>query len=164
MSEVARNPVIPGFSPDPSVCRVGDDYYLVTSTFEYFPAIALYRSGNLTDWTLVGSVLNREGQLDLSGVPDSGGIYAPTIRHHDGVWYVVCTLVGSPSGGSFIVSTEDRKARGANRSGSKRRTASTRRCSSTATGSGGPRQTVPLGLKANVAPVRSGSASWTSRP
>ena len=62
-----RNPVIPGFHPDPSVCRVGDDYFLVTSSFTYFPGVPIFRSPNLVDWTQIGNVLDRPSQLDLSG-------------------------------------------------------------------------------------------------
>ena len=70
-----RNPVIPGFHPDPSVCRVGDDYYLVTSSFTWFPGVPIFRSPNLVDWTQLGNVLDRPSQLDLAGVragPRSG--------------------------------------------------------------------------------------------
>jgi hypothetical protein len=60
-----QNPVISGFHPDPSVCRVGDDYFLVTSTFTYFPGVPIFRSTNLVDWTQIGNVLDRRAQLDL---------------------------------------------------------------------------------------------------
>ena len=86
------NPVIPGFHPDPSVCRVGEDYYLITSTFEYFPGMPLYHSRDLVHWRCLGHVLDRPEQLNLDGVHPSQGIYAPTIRHHDGVFYVVVTV------------------------------------------------------------------------
>jgi Glycosyl hydrolases family 43 len=81
-SEADRNPVIPGFHPDPSVCRFGDEYLLVTSTFTYFPGVAIFRSPNLVDWIQVGNVLDRESQLDLEGTWwwSSMGIHAPTIR------------------------------------------------------------------------------------
>ncbi len=64
------NPVIPGFHPDPSVCRVGDEYFVVTSTFTWFPGVPIFRSRNLVDWELVGHVLDRPSQLDLT---DTGG-------------------------------------------------------------------------------------------
>jgi alpha-N-arabinofuranosidase len=103
-----RNPVLPGSHPDPSICRVGDDYYVVTSTFEYFPGLPVHHSKDLVHWRLVGHVLDRPSQLDLDGVRASGGLYAPTIRHHDGVFYVVCTLVdGTGASGNFVVTATD---------------------------------------------------------
>jgi xylan 1,4-beta-xylosidase len=98
------NPVLSGMFPDPSVCRVGEYFYLVNSTFEYFPGLPLHRSRNLVDWEPIGSVLDRPEQLDLSNASDSGGLFAPAIRHHEGTFYVVCTLMGK---GSFVVSTTD---------------------------------------------------------
>ncbi len=89
------NPIIPGFNPDPSICRVGEDYYLVTSTFEYFPGVPIYHSKDLVTWQLIGHVLNRPEQLDLIGVQSTAGIYAPTIRHHNGVFYMVTTMVAN---------------------------------------------------------------------
>ncbi len=105
-----RNPVLPGCHPDPSICRVGDDYYLVTSTFEYFPGLPVFHSTDLASWERIGHVVTREGQLDYSGIASSGGLYAPTIRHHDGLFYVVCTLVdpGDASrGGNFLMTASD---------------------------------------------------------
>src|SRR5690606_40722916 len=81
-----RNPVLPGFYPDPSVCRVGEDYYLVTSSFEYFPGVPLFHSRDLVHWTQIGHCLTRPSQLPLAGAAASGGIFAPTIRHHAGVF------------------------------------------------------------------------------
>ncbi|MEU1460788.1 glycoside hydrolase family 43 protein [Streptomyces sp. NPDC005727] len=99
------NPVIPGFHPDPSVCRVGDDFYLVCSSFEYFPGIPLFHSRDLVHWRQVGNVLDRPGQLALpDDVPASGGVYAPTIRHHNGLFHVITTAVGA--GGTFLVTAE----------------------------------------------------------
>lgn len=100
-----RNPVIPGFHPDPSVCRIGEDFFLVTSSFEYFPGIPLFHSRDLITWRHIGYCLDRVGQLDLSAAPSSGGIYAPTIRHHQGITYVAATNV--TGGGHFIVHTDD---------------------------------------------------------
>ncbi|GAA3678124.1 glycoside hydrolase family 43 protein [Lentzea roselyniae] len=103
-----RNPVLPGSHPDPSVCRAGPDYYLVTSTFEYFPGLPIYHSRDLVHWRPAGHVLDRPSQLPLQGVRASGGLYAPTIRHHDGVFYVVCTLVGGTrESGNFVVTATD---------------------------------------------------------
>ncbi|MBO5278710.1 MAG: family 43 glycosylhydrolase [Lachnospiraceae bacterium] len=71
---IYRNPVIRGFNPDPSICRVGDAYYLVTSSFEYFPGIPLYHSTDLVNWTQIGNCINREEQLPMHTAKESGGI------------------------------------------------------------------------------------------
>lgn len=99
------NPVIPGFNPDPSVCRVGDDYYIVNSTFQYFPGVPVYHSKDLIHWQQIGNCLTRESQLRLRSANSSGGIYAPTIRYHDGKFYMVTTNVSN--GGNFYVTAED---------------------------------------------------------
>ncbi|MFE0676261.1 glycoside hydrolase family 43 protein [Streptomyces sp. NPDC058867] len=99
------NPVLPGFHPDPSVCRVGEDYYLVCSSFEYFPAVPVFHSRDLVHWRQIGNVLDRAGQFEVPrGLNVSDGIYAPTIRHHDGRFYVITTNVGA--GGNFVVTAE----------------------------------------------------------
>ena len=85
------NPVIPGFNPDPSTVRVGEDYYLVTSTFEWFPGIPVYHSRDLVNWRCIGHVLTRPSQIDLENAPTSQGIWAATIRFHQGVFYVIST-------------------------------------------------------------------------
>jgi xylan 1,4-beta-xylosidase len=103
-----RNPILPGFHPDPSICRVGEDYYLVNSTFEYFPGLPVYHSRDLVHWRCLGHVLDRLSQLSLDGVYASGGLYAPTIRHNRGTFYVINTLVGGTSkSGNFIVTAKD---------------------------------------------------------
>jgi xylan 1,4-beta-xylosidase len=99
------NPIIPGFYPDPSVCRVGEDYYLVNSSFEYFPGIPVFHSRNLADWRQIGHCLTSRSQLDVTGRKSSGGISAPTIRHHNGLFYVVATDVGGR--GNFMVTAAD---------------------------------------------------------
>ena len=99
-----QNPILPGFHPDPSVCRVGDDYYLVNSTFEYFPGLPVYHSRDLVHWAPIGHVLDRPGQLNL-GAASSAGLYAPSIRYHDGTFYVVCT--NTTRGGNFVVTATD---------------------------------------------------------
>ena len=99
------NPVIPGFNPDPSVCRVGEDYYLVTSTFQYFPGVPVYHSKDLIHWEQIGNCLTRESQLNLKDADCSGGIYAPTIRYNDGTFYMVTTNVSGK--GNFFVTTKD---------------------------------------------------------
>ena len=88
-----HNPVIRGFNPDPSICKVGPDYYLVTSTFEFFPGVPIYHSRDLINWELIGHCLTRASQLHLEGCRASGGIYAPTLRYHDGLFYMTTTNV-----------------------------------------------------------------------
>src|ERR1700747_2403818 len=92
MAKTYRNPILPGFYPDPSICRVGDDYYLVTSTFEYFPGVPVFHSRDLVHWRQIGHVLSRPSQLNLDNVPQSYGIFAPTLRYHDGTFYMITTL------------------------------------------------------------------------
>ncbi|KAI8584249.1 hypothetical protein K450DRAFT_195338 [Umbelopsis ramanniana AG] len=99
-----KNPILPGFHPDPSICRVGEDYYLVNSTFEFWPGIPIYHSKNLVDWKLIGHVLTRSSQLSLSGVASSGGVWAPTIRHHEGKFYVIVNALCYYQPGSWKTS------------------------------------------------------------
>lgn len=108
MSPTLRNPILPGFYPDPSICRVGDDYYLVNSTFEYFPGVPVFHSRDLVNWRQIGHCLTRVSQLNLAGVAPSDGIYAPTIRHHDGTFYMVTTVrEAAPGFRNFYVHTKD---------------------------------------------------------
>ena len=100
-----RNPVIPGFHPDPSICRAGEDYYLVTSSFEYFPGVPLFHSRDLVNWRQIGHCLTRPSQLPLANAWPSQGIYAPTIRYHQGRFYMITT--NNSHGGNFIVHTDD---------------------------------------------------------
>ena len=109
-----RNPVLPGFHADPSVCTNGKDFYLVNSTFQYFPGVPVFHSKDLIHWEQVGNCLSRKSQLDLSGLytqnqPELGwtnaGIYAPTIRYHEGRYYMVTTIF--PSRRHFYVWTDD---------------------------------------------------------
>jgi alpha-N-arabinofuranosidase len=100
-----RNPILAGFYPDPSICRVGEDYYLVTSSFAYFPGVPIFHSRDLVRWTQLGHVLSRPSQLKLDGLQVSEGVFAPTIRHHDGTFYVITTLVGG--GDNFFVTASD---------------------------------------------------------
>jgi alpha-N-arabinofuranosidase len=99
------NPILAGFYPDPSLCRVGDDYYLINSTFAYFPGIPIFHSTDLVNWRQLGHVIHRPGQLRYDRVGVSGGIFAPAIAHHDGTFYVVCTMVGGE--GNFVVTATD---------------------------------------------------------
>ena len=91
--QVYRNPILPGFQPDPSICRAGEYYYLANSTFEYFPGVPIHRSKDLVNWELIGHVVNRSSQLDMDGYTPSSGIHAPTIRYHNGRFYVVFTNI-----------------------------------------------------------------------
>ncbi|MBL7070713.1 MAG: glycoside hydrolase family 43 protein [Candidatus Omnitrophica bacterium] len=102
---IYKNPVIPGFHPDPSVCRLGKDHYLVTSSFEYFPGVPLFHSKDLIHWRQIGHCLTRKSQLPLEKVRSSGGIFAPTIRHYGGLFYMVTTNI--TGGGNFYVYTDD---------------------------------------------------------
>ena len=108
MTKTFRNPILPGFYPDPSICRLGDDYYLVTSTFEYYPGLPIFHSRDLVHWRQIGHVLDRPSQLPLDNIRPSGGLYAPTIRFSQGVFYVINTLVdGKTKAGNFIVTATD---------------------------------------------------------
>lgn len=88
-----RNPILPGFYPDPSCIRVGEDYYLVTSSFEFFPGVPIFHSKDLVNWRQLGHVLDRPSQLNLDHTNPSMGIWAPTLRYHDGVFYMITTFV-----------------------------------------------------------------------
>jgi xylan 1,4-beta-xylosidase len=100
-----RNPIISGLASDPSICRAGDDYYLVTSTFEYFPGLPIYQSKDLVHWKIIGYALHKASQNPLMGCDSgTGGQYAPTIRYNNGIFYVVCTNYGGQgSKGAFYV-------------------------------------------------------------
>ena len=103
-----HNPILPGFYPDPSICRVGADYYLINSSFEYFPGLPVFHSRDLVNWRQIGHVLDQPEQLNLDGIRPSGGLYAPTIRYHKGTFYVINTLVDGPEhSGNFIVTAQD---------------------------------------------------------
>lgn len=100
-----NNPVIPGYHPDPSICRVGDDYYIVNSSFQYFPGVPIYHSKDLVNWELIGNVLDRESQIPLETANSYGGIFATTIRYHEGLYYMITTNV--TKGGNFFVTAKD---------------------------------------------------------
>ena len=87
------NPILPGFNPDPSIVRVGDDYYIATSTFEWFPGVQIHHSTDLKNWELVARPLDRASQLDMIGNPDSGGIWAPCLSYSDGLFWLIYTDV-----------------------------------------------------------------------
>ncbi|WP_129662670.1 glycoside hydrolase family 43 protein [Phytoactinopolyspora endophytica] len=98
-------PVIAGFHPDPTICRAGDDYYLATSSFEYFPGVPLFHSRDLVTWELIGNILDRPSQLP-PGAGDSRGIFAPTLRYHDNRFWLITTDV-SHGRGHMIVTAAD---------------------------------------------------------
>jgi len=89
------NPIIPGFNPDPSILRVGDTYYVVTSTFEYIPGIPVYSSTDLENWERIGNVITRPEQGDLGAVQTGLGVWAPTLRYRDGTFYLIITIAGT---------------------------------------------------------------------
>ena len=88
-----QNPIIPGFNPDPSICRVGEDYYIATSTFEWFPGVQIHHSKDLMNWRLLTHALKEKRLLGLQGVPSSGGVWAPALSFCDGLFYLCYTVV-----------------------------------------------------------------------
>ncbi|MFA0439946.1 beta-xylosidase [Vibrio sp. 10N.286.49.C2] len=108
-----KNPVIKGFNPDPSLIRVGDDYYIATSTFEWFPGIQIHHSKDLVNWRLIGHVLTRKSQLDMVGMDNSEGVYAPALTYSDGKFWVCFSNVHSCRGNtwmatpSYVVTSEN---------------------------------------------------------
>ena len=101
------NPVIAGFFPDPTVCAAEDGYYLACSSFEYFPGVPLFHSTDLTTWRQIGNALDRPSQLTPGGAADNQGVYAPTLRHHDGRFWLVTTNVSEAARGHLLVTAED---------------------------------------------------------
>lgn len=101
------NPIIPGFYPDPSICRVDSDYYIVNSTFQYFPGLPVWHSRDLVNWEQIGNAIDRESQMNLSGANGWGGLYAPTIRYNDGIFYIINTNVSH--GQNFFITATDPK-------------------------------------------------------
>lgn len=107
-----QNPILPGFNPDPSIIRVGGDFYIATSTFEWWPGVRIHHSRDLVNWRLLGHALTRPEQLDMRGNPSSGGIWAPGLSHCDGVFHLVFTNVRNLGSGfvdahNHLVTTED---------------------------------------------------------
>src|SRR5512138_1675409 len=88
-----RNPILRGFNPDPSIIRTGDDYYIATSTFEWFPGVQIHHSRDLAHWRLLTRPLCRPSQLNMLGNPDSCGIWAPCLTHADGSFWLIYTDV-----------------------------------------------------------------------
>jgi len=105
MGQGFSNPILPGFYPDPSICRVGDDYYIVNSSFQFFPAVPIHHSKDLINWESIGYVLDRPSQVKLEKIGFWNGIYAPSIRYHSGVFYM--TTTNTSDKGNFYVYTEN---------------------------------------------------------
>ena len=107
-----ENPILRGFNPDPSICRVGDDYYIATSTFEWFPGVQIHHSKDLKHWKVIAQPLNRVSQLDMKGVPDSCGVWAPCLSYNKGTFYLVYSNVKSFDGTwkdtpNYVVTSKD---------------------------------------------------------
>lgn len=107
-----QNPIIPGFNPDPSIIRVGDDYYIAVSTFEWFPGVCIYHSRDLQNWTIAARPLDRVSQLDMKGCDISAGVFAPCLSYCDGVFYLMYTNVRTHwynfmDCHNYLVTTED---------------------------------------------------------
>ena len=99
------NPVVRGFYPDPSVCKANGKYYMVCSSFQYFPGVPLFESTDLVNWKQIGHVLTRKSQVMLDKINSSGGVFAPTIRYNDGRFYMVTT--NDTTHENFYVYTDD---------------------------------------------------------
>ncbi|MEU9172977.1 glycoside hydrolase family 43 protein [Streptomyces sp. NPDC048420] len=104
------NPVLAGSHPDPSICRVGEDFYLVTSSFAYYPGLPVFHSRDLVDWTPLGHVVDRPSQVSLTGLDVSDGLWAATIRHHEGTFYVVVALARGRQGSTTYLFTASEPA------------------------------------------------------
>ena len=101
------NPVLKGFYPDPSICKVDNEFYMINSTFSYFPGIPIFLSSDLVNWKQIGNALDRPEQLNLDGLGVSRGIFAPTISYHKGIFYIVSTLIDGK--GNFIIHSKNIK-------------------------------------------------------
>ena len=99
-----RNPVLPGFQPDPSIVKVGKDFYLVTSTFSWFPGLPIYHSTDLVNWRLIGHAIDRAGQVDFSRLGTNRGLFAPAIEHHGGKFWIVNTCI--ECGGNYVITAD----------------------------------------------------------
>ena len=100
-----RTPVLPGFQPDPSITRVGDDFYLVNSTFTWFPGLPIYHSRDLVNWRQIGNAIDRPGMVDFSGLGTNRGLFAPAISHHDGKFWILNTCIECR--GNFLITADD---------------------------------------------------------
>jgi alpha-N-arabinofuranosidase len=101
------NPILAGYYPDPSICRAGDDYYIVNSSFAYYPGLPIFHSKDLLNWKLISYAMDRPEQHDLDGHGVSRGLFAPSISYHNGTFYIVCTKVDKV--GNFVITAKDPK-------------------------------------------------------
>ena len=145
---VIRNPILRGFNPDPSIVRVGDDYYVATSTFEWFPGVQIHHSRDLVHWRLLTRPLTRASQLDMRGDPDSCGVWAPCLTYADGLFHLIYTdvkrygrtTVGGASGASlrdfhnYLVTGPAHRRRLVGSRLPQQQRVRSRRCSTTTTG------------------------------
>jgi alpha-N-arabinofuranosidase len=106
-AQTFNNPILAGFYPDPSICRVGNDYYITNSTFAYFPGLPIFHSTDLVNWKQIGNAMDRQEQLDQTNAGVSRGLFAPTIRYNKGTFYILCTLIDKK--GNFIITAKDPK-------------------------------------------------------
>lgn len=104
-SQAFTNPILAGFYPDPSICRAGDDYYLINSSFAYYPGLPIFHSKDLLNWQQIGHAMDRPEQLPLEGSGVSRGLFAPAISYHNGIFYIVCTEVSKL--GNFVITAKD---------------------------------------------------------
>lgn len=100
-AQTFSNPILSGFYPDPGICKAGKDYYIVNSSFAYYPGLPIFHSTDLLNWQQIGYALNRPEQLNLNGAGVSRGLFAPSISYHKGLFYIVCTLVDKL--GNFVI-------------------------------------------------------------
>lgn len=100
-----QNPILAGFYPDPSICRAGNDYYIVNSSFAYYPGLPLFHSNDLLNWRQIGYAMDRPEQLNLDGAGISRGLFAPAISYHNSLFYIVCTEVSKL--GNFVITAKD---------------------------------------------------------
>jgi len=106
-SQSFQNPILAGYYPDPSICKAGDDYYIINSSFAHYPGIPIFHSKDLLNWQLISYAMNRPSQLALEGSGISRGLFAPAISYHNGTFYIVCTEVSKL--GNFIITAKDPK-------------------------------------------------------
>src|SRR5262245_58325372 len=104
-AQYLTNPILAGFYPDPSICRAGYDYYIVNSSFAYYPGLPIFHSKDLLNWKLIGHAMDRPSQLNLDGAGVSRGLFAPAISYHKGTFYIVCTLIDKL--GNFVITAKD---------------------------------------------------------
>ena len=105
MNKTILNPILPGFYPDPTACCVDGVYYVVNSSFVYFPGLPIFKSTDLCNWEQIGNVIDRAEQMTFLGASTSRGLFAPCIRYNKGKWYCICTNVSGQ--GNFFVTAKD---------------------------------------------------------